>query len=70
MIKRLFGNLALRYCREIILCEYRAAELARNTLLMGVNGVLPLETAVDRVINSLEVQLTALEELIRSSSRD
>jgi hypothetical protein len=69
MIKRWLGNLALRYCHEILLCEHQAALLARDTLLMGVNGYLPLETAVDRVINSLEIQLTALEALIRTSSR-
>jgi hypothetical protein len=70
MIKRWLGNLALRYCHEILLCEREAAVLARNTLVMGVNGVLPLDRAVDRVISSLDSQITALEALMGMSGHD
>lgn len=67
MIKRWVGQLALYYCREVLLCEREAAIVARNTLKMGLTGVMPITTAVERTISSLELQITALEALMNLS---
>ncbi len=70
MIKQWIGRLALHYRREILYCEREAAIVARNTLLMGVGGVMPLGTAVDRAISSLNIQIQALEALMGLSEDD
>lgn len=64
MIKSLLARFALYYCREILYCEYEAANIHRNTLLMGINNGMPLDTAASRVVKSLEIQISALEALL------
>jgi hypothetical protein len=64
MFKRWLGQLALYYCREILQAEYQAAIIHRNTLRMGANGMMPIETASDKVISSLDIQISALEALM------
>ncbi|MGL5063457.1 MAG: hypothetical protein ACRC62_26035 [Microcoleus sp.] len=70
MLRAWVGRLALHYCREILYCEREAAIVARNTLKMGRNGMIPLEQAVDRTVSSLEIQIRALESLMGLSSDD
>lgn len=64
MVRRWLGQLALYYCREILHAEHQAAIVHRNTLRMGINGMMPLETASDKVLASLEIQISALEALM------
>lgn len=64
MVKRWLGQIALYYCREILQAEHQAATIHRNTLKMGVSGLMPIETASDKVISSLEIQIAALEALM------
>lgn len=64
MIKNLLARFALYYCREILHCEYEAANIHRNTLLMGINNGMPLDMAAYRVVESLEIQIGALEALL------
>lgn len=64
MLRRWLGQLALYYCREVLLAEHQAAIVHRNTLRMGMNGMMPIETASDQVLASLEIQISALEALM------
>ena len=64
MIKRWIAGLALRYCRQILLCQREAALISRKTLAMGRSGVMPLDKAADRVISSLDLQIIALDALM------
>lgn len=67
MVRRWLGQIALYYCREILTAEYQAAIVHRNTLRMGINGMMPLSTASGKVLASLEVQISALEALMGMS---
>ena len=70
MLRAWVGRIALHYCREILYCEREAAIVARNTLRMGLNGMMPLDQAVERTISSLEIQIKALESLMGLSTDD
>ncbi|MGL5064029.1 MAG: hypothetical protein ACRC62_28920 [Microcoleus sp.] len=67
MLKRWIGQIALYYCRDVFLCQREAAIVARNTLRMGLNGVMPINQAVERTVSSLELQIQALEALMNLS---
>lgn len=60
----IISKIALYYCREILQAEHQTAIVHKNTLKMGVIGLMPIETASDKVISSLEIQITALEALM------
>lgn len=70
MIKALLSRAALYYCRDLLLCEREAAIINRNTLLAGRNGILTPDSACNRVVKSLELQIVALEALLDLSPDD